>query len=77
MSGRVAQTELRDINTEFSRFNLLLELCLLNHDIKSLELELDGPSRQMLSAVQEELSSGKRIEDDKLDKLMDNLVTIR
>ena len=77
MSGGVTQTELQAINTEFSRLNLLLELCLLSHDIKSLALELDEPFRQMMTAVQEKLSSGKRIADEKLDEMMSNLNSIR
>ena len=77
MSGGVTQTELQAINTEFSRLNLLLELCLLSHDIKSLALELDEPFRQMMTAVQERLSNGKRIEDEKLNEMMCNLNSIR
>lgn len=80
MSERVTQTELQDVNTEFSRLNLLLELCLLSHDVKkskSLSQELDEPSRKMMTAVQDELSSGKRIEDEKLDEMMNNLKDIR
>ncbi|KAL9958948.1 hypothetical protein ACROYT_G036026 [Oculina patagonica] len=80
MSERVTQTELRDVNTEFSRLNLLLELCLLSQDIKesnSLSQELDESSRKMMTAVQDELSSGKRIEDEKLDEMMNNLKEIR
>ena len=77
MSERVTQTELRDINTEFSRFNLLLGLCLLSHDVQRLALELDEPSRQMMTSVQEELSSGKRIEDERLDEMMKTLKDIR
>ena len=77
MSIRVTQRELQDINAEFSRFNLLLDFCLLRQDIKSLALELDEPSSQMMSAVQESLSSGKRIVDEELEKLFNNIVTIR
>lgn len=77
MSIRVTQRELQDINAEFSRFNLLLDYCLLRHDIKSLALELDEPSSQMMTAVREGLSSGKRIADEELDKLFKNIVTIR
>ena len=77
MSNRVTQRELQDINTEFSRFNLLLEYCLLSHDMKSLALELDEPFSQMMTAVQEGLSSGKRIVDEELDKLLNDMVTIR
>ena len=77
MSIRVTQREFQDINAEFSRFNLLLDYCLLRHDIKSQALELDEPSSQMMTAVQESLSSGKRIVDEELDKLLSNIVTIR
>ena len=77
MSDRVTQKELEDIDTEFSRLNLQLELCLLSHDIKTLAPELDEPSLQMMTAVQKELSSGKRIADGELDKLMNNIATIR
>ena len=77
MSERVTQRELEDIDTEFSRLNLQLELCLLSHDIKTLAPELDEPSREMMTVVQKELSSGKRIADEELDKLMNNIATIR
>ena len=80
MSQGVTQTELRDVNTEFSRLNLLLELCLLSHDIKkfkSLSQELDEPSRQMMTAMHDELSSGKHIKDEKLDEMMKNLKDFR
>ena len=77
MSNRVTQRELQDINTEFSRLNLLLETCLLSHDIKSLTLEVDQPSSQAMTAVQEALSSGKRIVDEELEKLMNDIATIR
>lgn len=77
MSGGVTHRELRDINTEFSRLNLLLELCLLIHEIKSLALELEDPPRKMMTALQEKLTSGKRIEDEVLDEMMNNLKAIR
>ena len=77
MSNRVTQSELQDINTEFSRLNLLLETCLLSHDIKSLALKVDAPSSQVMTAVQEGLASGKRIVDEELEKLMNNIATIR
>ena len=77
MSEGVTHTELRDINTEFSRLNLLLELCLLIHEVKSLTVDLEDSRRQMMTAVQEKLSSGKRLEDDKLDEMMSNLKAIR
>ena len=77
MSVEVTQRELQDINTEFSRLNLQLELCSLSHEVKSQELALNDSSRQMMTVAREELSSGKRIEDGKLDELMENLATIR
>lgn len=77
MSDGVTHRELRDINTEFSRLNLLLELCLLIHEIKSLALELEDSPRQMMTALQEKLSSCKRIEDENLDEMMNNLKAIR
>ena len=77
MSDGVTHRELRDINTEFSRLNLLLELCLLIHEIKSLALELEDSPRKMMTALQEKLTSGKRIEDEVLDEMMNNLKAIR
>ena len=77
LSDRVGQLELQDINTEFSRLNLQLELYSLNRDIRSLEVELDEPSRQMMTAIQKELSGGQRIADEELDKLVNNIATIR
>lgn len=77
MSDGVTHRELRDINTEFSRLNLLLELCLLIHEIKSLALELEDSPRQMMTALREKLSSCKRIEDENLDEMMNNLKAIR
>lgn len=77
MSDGVTHRELRDINTEFSRLNLLLELCLLIHEIKSLALELEDSPRQMMTALREKLSSCKRIEDEKLDEMMNSLKAIR
>jgi len=77
MSDGVTQRELQDINTEFSRLNLQLELCSLSHEVKRLELELDESSRQMMTAAREQLSSGKRIDDERLDELTENTATIR
>jgi len=77
ISSSVTQRELQDINTEFTRLNLQLEICLLNHDIKSLALEVDEPSSKVMTAVQEGLFSGKRIVDEELEKLMNNIATIR
>ena len=77
MADKVTQRELQDINTEFSRLNLQLELCSLSHDVNMLALELDEPCCEMMTAVRDELSSGKRIEDEKLDEMMKNIATIR
>ena len=77
LSDGVGQLELQDINTEFSRLNLQLELYSLNRDIRSLEVELDEPSRQMMTAIQKELSDGQRIADEELDKLVNDIATIR
>ena len=77
LSDRVGQLELRDINTEFSRLNLQLELYSLNCDVRSLKVELDEPSRQMMTAIQKELSGGQRIADEELDKLVNDIATIR
>ena len=77
MTSSVTQRELHDINTEFSRLNFLLEICLLSHDIKSLALEVDEPSSRMMTAIQESLFSGKRIVDEELEKLMKDIATIR
>ena len=77
MFFRVTHRELQDINTEFSRLNLQLEFCLLSHDVKSLELKLDESCEEMFTAVKEQLSSGKRIIDERLEKLMKNIETIR
>ena len=39
MSQGVTERELRDIDVEFSRQNLQLELCLLRQDVKKVEPE--------------------------------------
>ena len=78
MSNQVTQRELQDINTEFSRLNLQLELCLLSNDVEELKLGLDEPHHQMMTTVREKLDrSVQRIEDEKLDELMKKIATIR
>ena len=77
MSDRVTHREFRDINLEFTRLNLQLELCLLECNITSLNLTLDESSRQIMRDVREELSSGKLIETEKLDVLLERLAAIR
>ncbi|KAK2554522.1 NFX1-type zinc finger-containing protein 1 [Acropora cervicornis] len=77
MSNEVTQREFRDINLEFTRLNLQLELCLLENDVTSLNLTLDESSRQVMRVVQGELSSAKLLETKKLDELLERLAAIR
>lgn len=77
MSDQVTHREFRDINLEFTRLNLQLELCLLENDVTSLNLTLDESSRQVMRDVQGELSSAKLIETEKLDELLERLAAIR
>ena len=77
MSEAVTEKELRDINLEFTRLNLQLELCLLKHDVLRLKLTVDEPSSHTMQEVREDLSSGKLIEAKKLDKLLEKLKAIR
>ena len=77
MSEEVTHREFRDINLEFTRLNLRLELCLLENDVTSLNLTLDESSRQVMRDVQGELSSAKLIETEKLDELLERLAAIR
>jgi len=77
MSEGVTQRVLQDIDLEFTRLNLQIELCLLNHDVIGLKLTLDAPSRQVMRDVRNELSSGKLVEDKRPDDLLENLAAIR
>ena len=77
MSEGVTHREFRDINLEFTRLNLQLELCLLENDVTSFNLTLDESSRQVMRDVREELSSCKLIEAEKLDGLLERLAAIR
>lgn len=77
MSERVTPREFRDINLEFTRLNLQVELCLLECNVTSLKLTLDESSRQVIRDVRKELSSGKLIETEKLDELLKRLAAIR
>ena len=69
--------ELQHVNTEFSRLSLHLELCLLSHDVTVEKVEVDQSFCDMITTVREELSSGKRIEDERLDEMMNNIAAIR
>lgn len=77
MSQGVTERELRDINVEFSRQNLQLELCLLRHDVKNVGLNLKTKYLDMMSVVQNELSSGRPVEEERLDRMLQELGTIR
>lgn len=77
MSERVTHREFRDINLEFTRLNLQLELCLLEYDVTRLNLTMDESSTQAMRNVREELSSGKLMETEKLDEKLKRLAAIR
>ena len=77
MSEGVTERELRDVNLEFTRLNLQLQLCLLSHDVTSLNLTLDEPSTHVMRDVRDNLSSGKLIETKRLDELLEKLAAIR
>ena len=77
MSQGVTERELRDINVEFGRQNLRLELCLLRHDVKNVGLNLKRNYLDMMSAVQNKLSSGRLVEEERLDEMLHELDTIR
>lgn len=77
MSEGVTHRELRDINLEFTRLNLQLELCLLKCNITSLNLTLDEPSGHVMKDVRDELTSGKLIQTERLDELLEMLAAIR
>ena len=77
MSQGVTERELRDINVEFSRQNLHLELCLLRHNVKSLGLNLRRNYLDVMSAIQNELSSGRLVNEETLEEMLSELGTIR
>lgn len=77
MSQGVTERELRDINVEFSRQNLQLELCLLRRDVKNVGLNLKRNYLDMMSAVQNELSSGRLVKEERLDEMLQELGAIR
>ena len=77
MSQGVTERELRDINVEFSRQNLQLELCLLRYDVKKVGLNLKKNYLDTMSAVQNELSSGRLVEEERLDVMLQDLGAIR
>ena len=81
MAGTSTTRELQHVNTEFSRLSLHLELCLLSHDVTVENVEVDRQIDQsfydMITTVRKELSSGKRIGDERLDEMMNDLAAIR
>ena len=77
MSELVTHRELQDIDVEFTRLNLQLELCLLHHDVKALNLTLDAPFAHVMREIRDELSSGKLIKANRLDELLNQLAEIR
>ena len=77
MSQGVTERELRDINVEFSRQNLQLELCLLHYNAKSLGLNLKRNYLRNMTAIQDELSSGRVVKEGRLDMLLGELGAIR
>lgn len=77
ISGTVSERELCDINLEFTRINLRFELCLLKHNITELNLTLMESHSNLLRDVQDELSSGKLIQTERLDELLEMLSGIR
>ena len=77
MSQGVTERELRDIDVEFSRQNLQLELCLLRHDVNKVGLNLKKKYLDTMSAVQNELSSGRLVEEERLDEMLQDLDAIR
>ena len=77
MSQGVTQQELQDIDLEFTRLHLQLELCLLNHDVLTHHPALDTSSTDVMREARDHLSSGKLIEAKRLDELLDKLSAIR
>ena len=77
MSESVTEKELLDINLECTRINVQLELCLLRHNVTSLNLTLAESHGHVMRDVRDELSSGKLIQTDRLDELLEMLSAVR
>ena len=73
----VTERELHDIRVEFSRQNLQLELCLLWHNARSLGLNLKRNYRKTMTSIQDELSSGRIVKEERLDMYLGKLGDIR
>lgn len=77
ISESVTQRELLDINLECTRINVQLELCLLKHNVTSLNLTLTESHGHVMRDVRDELSSGKLIQTERLDELLEMLSAVR
>ena len=78
MSGTATNNrEQKDLDLEFTRLNLQLELCLLRNDVLTINVTLDAPSSQVMVDVREELTRGKVIKAQRLDARLKELAKIR
>ncbi|PFX21266.1 NFX1-type zinc finger-containing protein 1-like [Stylophora pistillata] len=77
ISEEVTERELKDINLECTRVNLRSELYLLKDSLTSFNLTLEESHGQVLKNVCDELSTGKIIQVQRLDELLDMLSEIR
>ena len=77
MSQGVTERELHDIKVEFTRQNLQLELCLLWHNARSLGLNLKRNYRKTMTSIQDELSSGRIVKEERLYMYLGTLGDIR
>ena len=71
---KVTQKEFRDIHVEFTRLSLCIELCKLRNEVKQLKLNI---FRDHVDKVEEEVSRGVYIEEEKLDQYLADLEAIR
>ena len=77
VSAGVTERELREINLELTRQRLKLELCLLRHDVKMVDLNLKTCYVVVMETASDELSSGKLIAEWKLDEMLKELDAVR
>ena len=76
-SIKVTQKEFRDIHVEFTRLSLCIELCKLRNEVKQLKLKIFRDHDDLLDKVEEEVSRGVYIEEEKLDQYLADLAAIR
>ena len=76
-SIKVTQKEFRDIHVEFTRLSLCIELCKHRNEVKQLKLNIFRDHDDLLDNVEEEVSRGVYIEEEKLDQYLDDLEAIR